>query len=128
MKISQNKQNGKLWLSQKRYIKKVLNRFNMSKVKEVSTPLADHFRLGIKQCLTSEKNKEDMKKVPYVSIVGSLMYVMICTMSDIAHTVGVVSRHLFNPGKEHWNAVKWILRYLKRTLDCVYVSVMVKLC
>jgi len=29
--------------------------------------------------------------------------------------VGVVSRFLSNPGKEHWEGVKWILRYLKGT-------------
>ncbi|PKI45901.1 hypothetical protein CRG98_033700 [Punica granatum] len=34
---------------------------------------------------------------------------------NIAHSVGVVSRFLSNPGKEHWNAVKWILRYLRGT-------------
>lgn len=26
-----------------------------------------------------------------------------------------VSRFLSNPGREHWNAVKWILRYLRGT-------------
>nr|XP_027069960.1 serine carboxypeptidase-like 19 [Coffea arabica] len=56
-----------------------------------------------------------MKKIPYASTVGSLMYAMICTRSDIAHAIGIVSRYLFNPGKEHQNAIKWILRYLKRT-------------
>ncbi|CAN1237861.1 Retrovirus-related Pol polyprotein from transposon TNT 1-94, partial [Linum grandiflorum] len=35
------------------------------------------------------------------------------TRPDIAHAVGVVSRFLSNPGKEHWAAVKWILRYLR---------------
>ena len=29
--------------------------------------------------------------------------------------MGVVSRFLANPGKQHWQAVKWILRYLKGT-------------
>ncbi|PKI68496.1 hypothetical protein CRG98_011134 [Punica granatum] len=56
-----------------------------------------------------------MKKVPYSSAVGSLMYAMVCTRPDIAHFIGVVSRFLSNPGKEHWNAVKWILRYLRGT-------------
>ena len=32
---------------------------------------------------------------------------------DIAHVVGVVSRYMNNPGKEHWEVVKWILRYLR---------------
>ena len=68
-----------------------------------------------KQCAISEQDKEEMKKVPYDSAVGSLMYAMVCTRPDIAHAVGVVSRFLANPGKEHWMAVKWILRYLRGT-------------
>ena len=58
-----------------------------------------------------------MSKVPYASTVGSLMYAMICIMLDIAHAVGVVSRYMNNRGKEHWMAVKWILRYLKGTTN-----------
>ncbi|RVW41518.1 Retrovirus-related Pol polyprotein from transposon TNT 1-94 [Vitis vinifera] len=47
----------------------------------------------------------------------SLMYAMVCTRPDIAHAVGVVSRFMSRPGKQHWEAVKWILRYLKGSLD-----------
>ena len=47
--------------------------------------------------------------------MGSLMYAMVCTRPDIAHTIGVVNRFLSNPSKEHWVVVKWILRYLKDT-------------
>jgi len=54
-----------------------------------------------------------MSKLPYAFAVKSLMYVMVCTRLDIAHVVGVVSRFLSNLGKEHWEGVKWILRYLK---------------
>ena len=54
-------------------------------------------------------------KVPYASAIESLMYAMVCTRPDIGYAVGVVSRLMSNPGKEHWNAVKWILRYLKGT-------------
>ena len=53
--------------------------------------------------------------VLHASVVGSLMYVMICTRPDIAFAVGTVSRYMSNPGKEHWVAVKWILIYLKGT-------------
>ena len=56
-----------------------------------------------------------MQKVSYASTVGSLMYVMVCTRPDIAHVVGVVIRFLSNPSKEHWAAVKWILKYLRGT-------------
>ena len=56
-----------------------------------------------------------MKKVPYQSAVGSLMYAMLCTRPDIAYAVGVVSRFMSNPGEAHWSAVKWIFRYLRGT-------------
>ena len=44
------------------------------------------------------------------------MYAMVCTRLDIAHVVGVVSRYMNDPGKEHWMALKWILRYLRGTI------------
>ena len=56
-----------------------------------------------------------MSRVPYSSTFGSLMYAMVCTRLDIAHVVGVVRRYMNNPGKEHWEATKWILRYLRGT-------------
>jgi len=56
-----------------------------------------------------------MIKVPYISVVDSLIYVMVYTMPDITHIVGMVSQFLFNPGKEHWSTVKLILMYLKST-------------
>jgi hypothetical protein len=45
------------------------------------------------------------------------MYVMVSTRPDISHVVGVVSRYMENPGKEHWAIVKWVLRYLRGTSD-----------
>ena len=41
------------------------------------------------------------------------MYAMVCTRPNIAHSIGVVSRFTINPGKDHWEAVKWIFRYLR---------------
>ena len=101
MSITRDRKNGKLWLLQQKYIEKVLERFSMSNSKPVSTLLACHFKLSSQQCPTSEKEKAEMKKIPYASAVGSLMYAMVCTRPDIAHAVGVVSRFLSNPGKEH---------------------------
>nr|XP_016484271.1 PREDICTED: uncharacterized protein LOC107804848 [Nicotiana tabacum] len=64
---------------------------------------------------------EKMKGVPYASAVGSLMYAMLCTRPDICFAVGVVSRFQSNPGKEHWTAVKHIIKYLKRTRDYMLI-------
>eukprot|EP00253_Pinus_taeda_P005294 PITA_05294 len=68
-------------------------------------------------CTKTQEDMDYMSKVPHASIVGSLMYAMVCTRPDIAHAVGVVSRYMNNLGKEHWMAVKWILRYLKGDRD-----------
>ena len=68
-----------------------------------------------------------MEKVPYASLVGSLIYVILCTRPDISYAVGMVSRYQSNPGKAHWKAVKRILRYLKGTMDIDFV-IKVKIC
>ena len=115
MKIVCDRKEGLIWLSQESYIEKVLERFNMNKAKSVGCPLAGHFKLSSNQYPTSEKDKEEMLKVPYASAVGALIYTMVCTMPNIAHAVGVVSRFFSNPGKEYWAAVKWILKYLRGT-------------
>ncbi|CAH9096206.1 unnamed protein product [Cuscuta epithymum] len=115
IRITRDRALKKLHMSQEQYIEKVLRRFNMDKAKEVSSPLTTNFRLTDKDCPSSEKKIEEMDRVPYASAVGSLMYAMVCTRPDIAHAVGVVSRFLSNPGKKHWEAVKWILRYLRGT-------------
>jgi hypothetical protein len=115
MRITRDRKNRKLTLSQGEYIEKVLERFRMQNAKPVSTPLASHFKLTKEMCPKTQEEIEYMSRVPYSSTVGSLMYAMVCTRPDIAHAVGVVSRYMNNPGKEHWEAVKWILRYLRGT-------------
>jgi hypothetical protein len=117
MRINRDKQKGTLQLSQEEYIDRILKRFSMSNAKPVSTPLASHFRLSKDQSPKTEEEKDFMAKVPYASAIGSLMYAMVCTRPDIAHAVGAVSRFMTNPGKQHWEAVKWILRYLRGTTD-----------
>nr|GEW40079.1 retrovirus-related Pol polyprotein from transposon TNT 1-94 [Tanacetum cinerariifolium] len=104
----------KFHISQEQYIEKVLCRFNMDKAKVVSSPLTPNFKLTDKDCPSSKKNIKKMDRVQYASAVGSLMYAMV-TRPDLAHAVGVVSRFLSNPGKKHWEAVKWIFRYLRGT-------------
>ena len=62
-----------------------------------------------------------MRRVPYASAVGSLMYGMLCTRPDICYAVGIVSRFQSNPGLDHWIAVKHILKYLRRTRNYMLV-------
>ena len=45
------------------------------------------------------------------------MYAMVATRPDLAYVVGVVTRYMSNLGRKHWEAVKHVLRYLRRTKD-----------
>ncbi|TXG67026.1 hypothetical protein EZV62_008301 [Acer yangbiense] len=76
MQIRRDRVAGKIWLSQAKYVQNILERFNMNEVKPVTTPLATHYRLNALQCPTTEKELEEMTKVPYANVVGCLMYAM----------------------------------------------------
>lgn len=56
-----------------------------------------------------------MENFPCASAIGSLIYVMVCIRSDIAHALRAESRCTNNPSKTHWEVIKWILRYLRGT-------------
>ncbi|KAA0067243.1 retrotransposon protein, putative, Ty1-copia sub-class [Cucumis melo var. makuwa] len=56
----------------------------------ISTPLASHFRLSSSQCPVTKQERP-----------------------DLGYAMSMISRFMSNPGKEHWKAVKWVLRYLK---------------
>jgi ATP-binding cassette subfamily B (MDR/TAP) protein 1 len=66
---------------------------------------------------SNEAERMKMSRVPYASAVGSLMFAMIFTRPDIAQAVRAVSRYMANRGREHWNTIRRILRYIKGTSD-----------
>ena len=62
-----------------------------------------------------------MERIPYGSIVGSLMYLQTCTRPDISFAVGMLGRYQSNSGINHWNAAKKVLRYLQGTKDYMLI-------
>src|ERR1044072_6323942 len=90
MEILRDRGAKKLWLSLKNYVEDVLKRFDMSRSKLVSTPLANHFKLSLDQCPKIEAGQKTMSKAPYTSVVGCLMYPMECTRPDLAQVVSQV--------------------------------------
>jgi len=116
MEICRDRNTRKWWLSQAGDVKKVPKRFSMENAKLISTPLANHFRLSTSQCRKTIEETEYMSKVPFARAVECLMYVMVCTRPDLAQVVNVVSKFMANPGRQHWDAIKWIFRYLKGTI------------
>ncbi|KAL6324384.1 hypothetical protein AAG906_012988 [Vitis piasezkii] len=105
MEIERDRSKKVLRLSQKSYISKVLSRFEMNNVKTVSTPLGQHFRLSITQAPETHEEKRFMEMIPYASMVGSVMYTMVCSRPDLAYAVSMISRYMSCPGKPHWQAV-----------------------
>ena len=99
MRISRDKANGTLKLSQAEYVKKILSRFNTNEAKIVSTPTGSHFKINKQQSPKTKQERDHMSKVPYALAIGSLMYAIVCTRPDIAHAVGIVSRNMSRPGK-----------------------------
>ncbi|XP_047942673.1 secreted RxLR effector protein 161-like [Salvia hispanica] len=58
-----------------------------------------------------------MKRISYANAIGSVMYLMVSTRPDIAYAVSCLSRYMSNPGHVHWEALKWLLRYLMQTAN-----------
>ena len=69
-------------LSQEEYIEK-LRRFNMVDAERVNVLLGGHFKLLKAQEPKTEDEKVLISKVPYASVVGSLMYAMVCTSQTL---------------------------------------------
>ncbi|KAL0448574.1 UNVERIFIED_CONTAM: Retrovirus-related Pol polyprotein from transposon RE1 [Sesamum latifolium] len=76
----------------------------------VNTPI----EYGVK--LSKDDGARKVDSTTFQSLVGSLRY-LTCTRPNILFAVGLVSRFMENPSKEHMNAAKRILRYLKGTFD-----------
>jgi len=89
----------------------------MHNAKAVSTLIAPHFKLSAAQCPSTDQDIEYMSKVPYSIVVGSLMYVMVCSRLDLSYAMSLVSRYMSNLGKEYWRAVQWIFRYIRGTTN-----------
>ena len=105
----------RLCLNQSIYLLKLINRFNMKDCKSANVPLASNFILSAALSPRTIEETRYMENIPYSSAVGSVMYSMICTRPDLAQAISVLSRYMAKPGKGHWNAMKWLLRYISTT-------------
>ena len=57
MRITHLRDKRKIYLFHKKYIERVLERFNMKNAKPVSIPLAGHMKLSKKMCPTTRDEK-----------------------------------------------------------------------
>jgi len=97
-------------ISQSKYCKEMLKKFEMENAKPISTPMS-----------LSDKLTEDPKGIPvdtkkYRGMIGSLLYIT-ASRPDIQYSVCKCARFQVAPKESHLSAVKRILRYLKGTVD-----------
>jgi len=90
-------------LSQSAYALKILENAGMMNCNPCATPMEARLKL------TKSSEDEVVSPTAYRSIIGSLRYI-VNTRPDLAFSVGVVSRYMEAPTKQHWAAVKHILR------------------
>jgi len=102
MKIEKNRDSGKVRLTQKEYLQKVLQKFNINgDTKSRSILLVSHFKLRAIMSPTTIEKHEYMSYVSYASALGSLMYAIVCTRPNLSQVTSMISRYMHDPRKGH---------------------------
>ena len=73
----------------------------MEKCSAGVVPIQKGDKFNAMQCPKNELEREQMRNIPYASVVGSLMYAQTCTRPDISFAVGMLGRYQSNPGLDH---------------------------
>ena len=112
MKVVQSEESQSIWIGQPAYAENLLRKHGMQDSKPTGTPIDVNSKL---QPATTKA--DPVNQTEYQSAVGSLMYLAVSTRPDIAFAVNSLARFNSSPQKEHWTALKRVLRYLKGTLN-----------
>lgn len=114
-RITRDRARCKLWLSQKSYCVELLRTWNLLNCTPATTPLSTKPYLLDPMPNALPDVKDDDVKSLYQKLIGSLIYLTICTRPDISYAV--MSLGQYNPTQAHLVAAKRVLRYLAETLD-----------
>jgi hypothetical protein len=106
-----------LQISQAAYIDTILERFAMTDCRPVSTPMDPHAASQLVVGKTTDDERAFMRGRPYAKLIGSVMYAAIISRPDVSYAVSTLSQALADPTPAHWQAGRYLLRYLKSTRD-----------
>jgi hypothetical protein len=112
LSIERKRTNRSIKLAQKLAITDLVHKFGLKDAKTRGVPMSVATKLT-----KTEDNPLDTAKYPYSELVGSLMYLAVCTRPDIAQATGSLARYMANPSVIHWTAALGVLRYLAATQD-----------
>jgi len=110
LEIRRNRAARTLSISQTKMTADVVSRYGQESARNRDVPMAQ----GVQLRKEGEPLSEDC---PYRALVGSLLYLAVCTRPDIAYAVGALARHMAQPTTEHWQAAKGVVRYLAGTVE-----------
>ena len=74
-------------LSQETYINKVLERFQKKNCSPSITPIVKGNKFNLNQCIKNDFERKQMKNILYALVVGSIMFVQVCTKPNMAFVV-----------------------------------------
>ena len=132
--VANNLVDGTLTLSQPNMISKIVAEFEMYNNELVNSfrgkdlgckaieplPMAEGLSLSNEPRLPEDNSESakyiDVADLPYMRLIGSLLYLMTCTRPDIAYAVTTLSRFMSKPKYSHWIAALHVVRYLKGTI------------
>lgn len=117
LRISRDRESGKLYIDQEQYIQDLLNRFGMTNCNPCKTPMDHTVKLSKTMSPKTQEDRANMENVPYQELVGSLLFAAQVSRPDICYAVNLISRFNKDPGRAHWLAAKRILRFLKGTIS-----------
>ena len=116
-RIIRDRPRRKLWLSQRSYCIELLRVWNLSNCTHASTPMANKPHLLEPAPNALPHVKDDDIKPLFQRLVGSLIYLAVCTRPDISYAAMALGQFNANPTRTHLVAAKRVLRYLAGTLD-----------
>lgn len=73
----------------------------MINCKFVSVTLGNHIILSKDQSPIDWEEKDFINGISHSNIIGSVIYLMVYTRSDVAFTTSMLSRYMSNPGFQH---------------------------
>ena len=102
--IDRDRSKKRLSISQPESIEAMLNKFKMGDCKSVATPAEPGLKLSLDMSPNTDKERDEMKLIPYKEAVGALLYISTTTRPDISYAVGQAAKFNHNPGLTHWSS------------------------
>ena len=99
MSLDRDRQAKTLKMTQERLGTELVRRYGIKESKTKSVPMNTSIKLV-------QATEDSLLEFPYSGLVGSLLYLSVCTRPDISQAMGVLARNMAKPSMEHWTAAK----------------------